>query len=448
MTIDAHKSVGKLGKIANQIIQSNPAAHQALSNCDIRIGPASNDRYQADVGALASPLYVGDTAHWNEMECSPEVSALADQNPNSVSMHWSWNNSEKKYDIGFKKFVGDSMVGDSSPLISAQTLTPWSVNWFRDIFRQPLAWSKARKFVTVENGTDPWAEVMSLAMSQYSGFSALGNAGSPANVKTQDVEVQTGMMTAPIINMDVTYKLAVEELKRIESSRAPWAGQTITQKQEYANWVLEMLTDYIIYYGNAPTGTMGLFTVNTPTAWSSVGDSMSVIATDAGNSKTIGSNMYKSFAKALGAFLTKNLNKVTKVEVGMSPLAYNLFTEYPYSDVYNPNSAMKIFMENFLAGETKSGSTPDIDIFPDPLLQPSTVFNPLPTDYMLMVAPEIGTGPNDKPQPLTLFGAPLMEFVYPVIPGQFMTQYRMLRRVAGMFVPYTPAVQVYTGFGI
>ena len=447
MTIDAHKSVGKLGKIAHAIIDSRPDAQQALANCDIRIGPSSDSRYQTDVGALSCPLYVGDSKHWGKDECTPDISAMADKDPNSVSMRWTWNNREKKYDIAFKPLVTDS-VNDANTLITAQALTPWSVSWYRNIFKQPLAWSKARKFITIENGTDPWAEVYSLAMAQYSGFAALGNAGSPANVKTQDVEIQTGMMTAPIINLDVTYKLAIEELKRLETSQAPWAGQMVPQKQEYANWVLEMLTDYVIYYGNAATGTLGLFTVNTPTAWSTIGSSMTVLAADATSTLTIGSNMYRALGKAVASFLTTNMNKIKKVKIGMSPLAFNLFSFYPYSNVYNPNAAMKVFMENFLAGEDREGDNPDIEVFPDPLLSPSTVFNSLSTDYLVIVAPEIGTGPDDKPQPLTIFGAPLMEFVYPVIPGQFMTQYRMLRRIAGMFVPYTPAVQVYTGFGV
>jgi hypothetical protein len=448
MQIDAHKDVGRLGKVAQGLLSQNPTASKVLANCELRVGPASNERYGIDVGAYAQPLFVGDSKHFGKEEYDAEISALADKNPDNVTMQWKWNRYDKKFDISFKKIVNDSLVHDANPLISAQALTPWSVNWFKNIFKQPLAWSKFRKFVTFETGTDPWAEVMSLALAQFSGFAALGNAGSPANVKTQDVEVQTGMMTAPIINMDVTYKLAVEELKRIESSQAPWAGSIISQKQEYANWVLEMLTDYVGYYGNAPTGTLGLFTVATPTAWSTISSSMTVLAADAAATYTVGSNMYRAMAKALTSFLTANLNKITKLMIGMSPTAFNLFTSYPYSNVYNPNSAMKIFMENFIAGETIGGTTPDIEIFPDPLLQPSTIFNPLTTDYMVIVAPEIGTGPNEEPQPLTLFGAPLMEFVYPVIPGQFMTQYRMLRRIAGMFVPYTPAVQVYTGFGV
>jgi hypothetical protein len=447
MQIDVDKSVGRLGKIADTILNKNPAIANGLADCQLRIGPATNSRYGSDTGALACPTYVGDSYHLRKTEYSPDVASLAKTNPKSVGMTFSYNNEHKKYDIKFSKIlVNDSFTGDS--LIGAQTLTPWSVNWFKEIFRQPLIWSVARKFVEIETGTDPWAEVMSLPMNQYSGFASLGNAGSPANVKTQDVEIQTGMMTAPIINMDVTYKLSVEELKRMETSQAPWAGSMIPQKQAYANWALEMLTDYLIYYGNSGTGTIGLFTVNTPTAWSSIGPSLSVTYADAGNTGTAGQTMYKLFAMAIRSFLNNTYNKVNKVMVGMSPLAYNLFSSVNYSNTYNPQSALKTFMDNFLAGEKEDGLTPDIEVFPEPLFSANSVFNPLATDYMTITAPEIGTGPDSDPQPLVRFGAPLMEFVYPVIPGQFMTQYRMLRRVAGVYAPWSPAVQVYTGFGI
>ena len=447
MNIDVDKSIGKLGAIAKTMLQNNPAISDTLADCDLRIGPATNSRYGSDTGALACPTYVGDSAHLSKTGYTSEVATAAKNDPKSVGMRFAYNRNTKKYDIHVNKLmVNDSFTNDS--LIGSQTLTPWSVNWFREIFRQPLIWSVARKFVEFESGTDPWAEVMSLPMSQYSGFAALGNAGSPANVKTQDVETQTGMMTAPIINMDVTYKLSVEELKRMESSQAPWANSMIPHKQAYANWALEMLMDYLIYWGNSGTGTIGLFTVNSPTAWSSIGSSMSVLYTDAASTGTAGQNMYKLFAAAIRSFLNNTYNKVTKVMVGMSPLAYNLFSSVNYSNVYNPQSSLKTFMDNFMAGETESGQTPDIEIFPEPLFSANSTFNPLMTDYMVISAPEIGTGPESAPQPLIRFGAPLMDFVYPVIPGQFMTQYRMLRRIAGVYAPWAPAVQVYTGFGI
>ena len=36
---------------------------------------------------------------------------------------------------------------------------------------------------TFETGTDPWAEVMSLALAQFSGFAALGNWWVARNVE-------------------------------------------------------------------------------------------------------------------------------------------------------------------------------------------------------------------------------------------------------------------------
>jgi hypothetical protein len=105
-------------------------------------------------------------------------------------------------------------------------------------------------------------------------------------------------------------------------------------------------------------------------------------------------------------------------------------------------------IENFIAGKKEDGSVPDVEIVVEPLLAPSTVFNSNTYDYLLLLAPEIKTGPAGEKQPMLMFGAPLMEFVYPTVPGSFDTQYRFLRRVAGVFAPVRGAVAAYSGFGI
>ena len=62
MQIDAHKDVGRLGKVAQGLLNQNPAAAKALANCDIRLGPAKNERYGLD-GDYIRPLFVGDSEH-------------------------------------------------------------------------------------------------------------------------------------------------------------------------------------------------------------------------------------------------------------------------------------------------------------------------------------------------------------------------------------------------
>ena len=105
-------------------------------------------------------------------------------------------------------------------------------------------------------------------------------------------------------------------------------------------------------------------------------------------------------------------------------------------------------LENFIAGKMEKGRVPNVEIVIEPLLAANTVFNTNAYDYTLLLAPEIPTGPDEESQPMLLFGAPLMEFVYPTIPGSYDTQYKFLRRYAGVFAPVQAAVAAWSGFGI
>ena len=100
------------------------------------------------------------------------------------------------------------------------------------------------------------------------------------------------------------------------------------------------------------------------------------------------------------------------------------------------------------AGEGKGGTTPDVEVFSDPLLSAGTIFRSAATDLLIISAPEITGGPDDQSQALVRFGMPLPKFMYPVFPGMQGTPYKTLMRFAGIFAPYTPAVKVYSGFGV
>jgi len=186
--------------------------------------------------------------------------------------------------------------------------------------------------------------------------------------------------------------------------------------------------------------------VASPVAWSGIGSSLTVIQNGVSTSK--GSDMYALFGTMIADYMSANLNKLTEIQIAMSPLAYNIFSKQAYSAVYNPKGAMQVFLENFEGGNGKDSGKPTITIHPDALLSASTTFNSLATDYLVISSPRIGGGPDDTPQPLVRVGAPLMDFVYPTIPGQYHSQHKQLRRLAGVFAPYTTALRVYTGFGV
>ena len=437
----------------------NPEAADSLSRSTLRV-TTDFSALDIDAGCIDNPLFVGDSA-WlgNVNGKSAALDAAFKANANAMGMNYSYNSMTKKWDVNLSSAKPRGMVGDSGLVLDAagqfingQLLSPNAINMIQEVFRQPLSWSDASSLVKIQTGDNPWAEAQSMFTAGYSGWGAINTSGSADNTMNQDVEVQSGMLSQAIINMDVTYKLSVQEMERAKASggNVPYAGQLIAQKQAYANWVLDIMRDALIYYGNTATNNTGLLSVNSIVAWTSVGSNQTLATIDTDGANTAkGSKAYQQLATAVADFLSTLKNKVTKVNIRMSPEAYNLLGKLPYSDVYNPAAAVKIMLENFMSGAGQ-GAAPSLEILPDPMLSASSkanVFNSIDHDYLVITAESIGTGPGNESQSLIWYGQPLDKFIYPVVPQQFSTQYRTLRRVSGIFAPLTTAVKVYSTYG-
>jgi hypothetical protein len=443
LTFDASNKVAGIVEKVQQYTKGNSKAQAVLDGVEFKVGPASEGHYALDGGVMdAKPVYVDAQVQGVADGMTEQLKALASQNAEAVGFNYTYNRETGKFDRKYQ----DKGAFDAAPnLIGAQLLSPASAGWFTSPFKQVLSFSQAMKFVNVQTGNNPWATVMNLGTMAYNGFATIQGAGGLGNVDTQDLTIKSDAMTQQVVNMEATYKVAVDEIARnAQGQSVPWVGTLTGEKQKYANWVMDMMTSYSILYGNTATATAGLLNINGSTAWS--GSSMTVIAN--GASTTKGADMYVALAAVVNTFLNNSLNKLNKLKIGLSILAYNILATTPYSQAYNPNSVLKVFVDNYAAGAGYDGMTPEIEFYPEPLFQPSTVWNSNATDYMVIVAPEIAGGVDEEVQPLVLFGMPLKDFVYPAIPGAYQTQYKYLRRIAGVFAPYTPAIKVYTGFGV
>lgn len=444
MEIIAHHSCEALGHRAYQFLNgADVDIKQCLSGMTLHIGPANDPKFQTPAHAKDA-LFVGDGNHIGQLIASTSIKAMYAQNPQSVILRPKWNGATQKWDM----VASENRVGDAAPdLIAAQAISPWNQGYFQGVFERPLLYSHASDLVKTESGDKPWCEVMNLMLDDFGG-TAMGpsKAGSPENSMTKDVTVTSGMMSAQVVNMYVTYSLTIEETEGQKSVGGdnPFGG-TLTQKKiRYANYVLQMLTDYLTYYGNSDTGTVGLLQVNPVSA--TTGGSLKSIVGGAGTSK--GSAIYQKVAGVLNDFFSNSFNKFDHIKVGMSTYAYNLFCSTPYSDAYNPASPLAIFNKNYNAGRGETDKEPRIEFFADPLLDANTEMNSAAYDYLVITAPEVGTGPEDERKHVILQGMPLKEFVYPVIPGMVNTQHRMLRRYAGVYAPISNSVAVYSGFGV
>lgn len=444
MKIIAGRRCEGLAQRAYNFINSQAVdARSQMSDMTLHIGLASDPQFKVPAHAKDA-IFVGDSQHIGKLVASAQLSTQFQKDPKSVTLIPRYNRETGKWDEVAKQVY----VGDAAPdYLAAQAVAPWAQSTFADVFERPLLYSHASDLVKMEQGTNPWCEVMNLYLADYNGgLIGPDKAGSPDGNMSADVQTKSGFMTAPVINMFVTYTLTMEEVEGAKVAGGnPFGEKLIQGKIKYANYMLQMLTDYLTYYGNDDTGTMGLFQVNTVDAMAA-GKSLKDIEASATDTNK-GSTAYQQLSAIINKFFSDSYNKFDHVKVGLSTYAYNLLCSLPYSNQYEPKSVMAIFGENYIAGETKEGRIPRVEFYADPMLDAGTDYNPSKSDYMVITAPEIGLGPEDTRKNVILQGMPLKEFVYPVIPGQINTQHRMLRRYAGIYAPVTESVKVISGFG-
>lgn len=443
MRIDVAHGFEKLGKVAERLVSGSSKAKNLLDDATLQIGMASDSKYGIPAFAMQAPTFVGDHAMIGKMVGkTPKLDAMYKRDPSSVSIRPVFNGQTGKYDMVVKE-SGLHMTQDTGELLAMQTIAPWNASFFPEYYRQPLLYSHARDLVKRKGATNPWGEVQNLALAAYSGWAAVDGAGTVgANLK-KNVNVQGGMMTNPIINIKIFFNLTIEEIQRAtDGNGSPFAGSLMAEKQRYAQYVIDMVTDYLTYNGNAATNTPGLFDVSGITTWT--GPTLDYIAGDSGNAAK-GSTMYSMIAGMVKSFMDDSHNKFDIIKIAMAPQTYNRLAATQYSDVYNPKSTLAIFEENFEAGVTKGGSKPRIEFYSDPLLEAGMYSDGC--DRFVITAPEVGAGPDDEKQDILLLGVPLENFVYPVNPNGYDQQHATLRRFAGVFAPVASAVKVYAGVG-
>jgi hypothetical protein len=445
MELHFGKELGGVKSVFERVIDRDRALSQALRGMEIHMGLSSDPRFGTPAHAQDA-MFVADKKRILGSVCDSATEALLKSDADKVVVFPQYNAERKGWNIVFKQ----KGAYDAAPdIIAGQLFSPWNISFFTRIFREPLSYSNIGELLRRESGDNPWAEIFTLLYEQYVGYAMLNETGSMQNQHTNDVNVINGIMSAPVINLSVTYTLTIEEIKRDEMRGGnPFSGQGIIAKHKYSEYTLNMLNNYVDAYGNTETDTGGLLSVSPVRAYA--GKSVKAIfkGSNGSSSTTRGSDIYRILAQEVNDFLSEADNKYNTVKIAVCPEVHNYLNSAPYSDIHSPQSAAKTFAENYLAGKGPGGSTPVIEFVSEPLFKPKSIFNEDEEDYCVICAPEIGGGPDDERQPLILSGVPLRDFIFPAIPGMYNTQYKTIRRIAGVFAPVPKAVRVYKGFGI
>lgn len=440
MKINAGKGwEGLTGKVQS-LISTNAGLAKSLQGTELAIGYDNDGEFGVPAHAMDTAIACGDSLLAGNPIINAATEAMLKVNPDKVQMKPIWNHDTGKFDIKFA-MAGDA---DFNPLVG-QAMSPWNIAYLGKIWKEPLAYSNAKKMVKrVGSQGNPWADVFTMFLEEYAGWGVIGQAGDLHNNMTNDVNVKNGMASFPIINIMGTYSVTLGEQKF--NKWGPMGSNPIGRKQRYLDYVMDMIDCILIYFGNEETNTPGLFDITPIKQWA-VGQSLQQIAGNAGNT-TKGSTVYQMLAETLNAFLTKADNKWSKVKIAVSPQAYNLLQTLPYSNEFSAESVMRTFVKNYKAGEGPGHQSLSVEFVSEPLLKAKSEFNPTNSDYMVITCPEIGGGPENESQETNFYATALEKFVFPVIPGMYNHQYKTLRRVAGMIAPIPSAVEIYSGFGV
>ena len=439
------KGFSKLNNIVENFIDRDKNLVSALHGTELSIGMANDPNFGVPASAADNPIFMGDEAYKGEKIISAAAEAMLKSKPESVQIHPVYNPEAQKFDMHFK------MAGDAGfdPL-AGQLFSPWNITYLSKVWKEPLAYSNAKELVKkVHAGSNPFAEIFTYFLEQYAGWGVIGQTGDLQNTLANDVNVQNGMASFPIINMMGTYSLTLEEKRRKQWGAI--GSSPLGRKQSYLNYVMDMMESIIMLYGNEETNTAGLLDINPIKSWET-GKSLKDIV-NSNTTTTRGSDIYRMLAGVINDFMTRADNKFNKIKIGLSPEAYNLLTSTTYSDQFDATTAMHTFAQTYLAGKGPGHQTPTIEFVAEPLLKASTSTNVNPCnpnsfDYMTITAPEIDGGPDKESQPTNFYASVLDKFVFPVIPGVYNDQYKTLRRTAGVVAPIPAACEVWAGFGV
>lgn len=349
----------------------------------------------------------------------------------------------------------NSIAGATNDSLLEQTSIPmWNIGWLTKIIKQPFATSHAKNLVSVESFNNPWADVIGLFKESFEGYGKLSNVarGNFKQNNSNPVTNEASQIVDEVFNISVDYESDVMEDIKAKQSGNFVTGQIKADREKYAMMVLDRMQDALIYYGSEEAGIDGLADVATVEDYN--GTPLYDILTST-TSTTRGSDIVQAMNKVIGDFLRENHYMARKVVINVSEYVFQALTQTVYSDVYNPDSPLKILQGSFKGRNELDGGLVQVaySIVSDTMLNPSVTggeknpFNPEAKDYMFITTPTIEDALSGAQDSLIIHPELLKSYVVPALWQRNGLLYTMYKRIGGVIAPVEGTVKVIKGFG-
>lgn len=357
------------------------------------------------------------------------------------------------YDPAKKQYImtaiapsADGKVHDS--LLEQTSIPMWNIGWLTRIIKQPFATSHAKNLVSVESFGNAWADVIGLFKESFEGYGKLSTTAK-GNVKQNNsnpVTNEASQIVDEVFNISVEYESDVMEDIKAKQTGNFVTGQIKADREKYAMMVLDRMQDALIYYGSKEAGIDGLIDVATVEVYT--GTPLYDILM--GASTTAGSDIVKAMNRLISNFLRENHYMAQELKINVSEYVFQALTQTVYSDVYNPDSPLKILSGNFKGRNELDGGLVQCKytIVSDTMCNPNTPFNPSNYDMCFMTVPKITDALTGTQDSLIIHPELLKSYMVPALWQRTGLLYTMYKRIGGVIAPIQGTVKVVQGLGV
>ena len=466
---------GLIAKMENEVVDRFPAISKHINAIHIdnsRVSPMSADIKSAGLfcavdsnkctkEALPAGFQPTDAV---VMKISDSAKAYIDRSMDSFIKSGMDEATAKKkvqdslipmmgYDPAKKQYImtaiapsADGKVHDS--LLEQTSIPMWNIGWLTRIIKQPFATSHAKNLVSVESFGNAWADVIGLFKESFEGYGKLSTTAK-GNVKQNNsnpVTNEASQIVDEVFNISVEYESDVMEDIKAKQTGNFVTGQIKADREKYAMMVLDRMQDALIYYGSKEAGIDGLIDVATVEVYT--GTPLYDILM--GASTTAGSDIVKAMNRLISNFLRENHYMAQELKINVSEYVFQALTQTVYSDVYNPDSPLKILSGNFKGRNELDGGLVQCKytIVSDTMCNPNTPFNPSNYDMCFMTVPKITDALTGTQDSLIIHPELLKSYMVPALWQRTGLLYTMYKRIGGVIAPIQGTVKVVQGLGV
>jgi hypothetical protein len=378
------------------------------------------------------------------------------------------------FDAASGRYMAEPVVARVNDAMFEGMKVPfWNVTQIPKVYKRPYLRGMAERLVSGMGAPNVWADAIQIFTADYEGAARVSDvAGALPEFNTSMAGAgRSGTMLSKIINLVIDYETPGVGEQIVNSRAGNWLGGTlISDRDAFADLMLDILQNTLIYFGHAESGFEGLTQIaardgaytmypsSKPPAsylWENDG-----AGTGSGPvNPTVGADLLLMFNHMIADWLEDMFFLPVDVVVNCSPVMWKVFHWSMLSKVYNQNSPLTIINSAFESDNkivqtvaTRGGNALQhkITFCPDPMLMPNTPFNPTDEDLMFVTFPALQSEFEDNNQLTDLVMMPklISRMVLPSAPGYREGVVRTaLKRIGSLLCPVKGLVRVITGMG-